>query len=584
MSVTAHHLSPHVDGGRTGPRHQVGSTEHDMSERFRSTLAAMDAAEERLGEAHAAHQRGDWATAYALLAQLRGAHPLGVDDLAALSEAAWWLGLIRETLEVSEECHHRLLEDGQIERAAMVALENSFNWFLRGQPEIGSGWISRARRLLDGLPTCVGHGFLLWMEASEQAEAGDVDAALASARRMCAMAEELDAPMLTSFGLALEGTLVIRHGDTERGFGLLDEAMLPVLAGRLSPDSAGNLYCQMMSICHELADVPRARRWTEITESWCDGFTSAVMFAGICRVHRTQLLRLQGDWDEAVSAATLAAEELAELNNEAVGEALYEIGETDRLRGDLAGARSRYDAAREFGRDPEPGASLLLLAEGRPDQAHAAITRRLTEVNDPFVRARLLRGQVDIALVRSDLETIDAAADELTAIADRYRTPGFRAWAESAHGVHLLVTGAVDDALAALRSALSSYQVMGATYDAAVTRLLIARALASSGDAGASQAEADRARAVLDELGAVAPPGYALESKARVLPGGLTVREAEILVAIAEGLSNREVAGHLVISEKTVARHLANVYAKLGVSSRTAAAAWAHRNGLLPTA
>ena len=544
----------------------------------------MDAADERLGEARAAHRRGAWAAAYQLFAEVRASRRLATDDLAALSDAAWWLGLIRETLEVSEECHHRLLEEGRLEEAAMVALENGFNWFLRGQPEIGSGWVSRARRLLDGLPTCVGHGFLIWMDATEKAAAGDVDAALASARRLCAMAEELDAPMLTSFGLALEGTLVIRQGDTERGFGLLDEAMLPVLAGRLPPDSAGNLYCQMMSICHQLADVPRARRWTEITESWCDGFTSAVMFAGICRVHRTQLLRLQGAWDEAVSAATLAAEELAELNDEAVGEALYEIGETHRLRGDLAAARSQYDAAREVGRDPEPGASLLLLAEGRPEDAAAAVRDRLSEVGDPFVRARLLRGQVDIALVRSDLETIDAAADELAATAGSYRTPGFRAWAESAQGVRLLVAGAVDDALAALRTALSSYQAMGATYEAAATRLLVARALAAAGNAASSEIEAIQARGMLAELGAVAPPGYSHEATEEPLPGGLTPREAEILVAIAEGLSNREVAARLVISEKTVARHLANVYAKLEVSSRTGAAAWAHRNGLLPTA
>jgi tetratricopeptide (TPR) repeat protein len=323
----------------------------------------MDAADERLGEAHAAHQRGDWAAAYVLFGQAREIQALGTDDLWALGDAAWWLGLIRETLEVSEECHHRLVEDGQVERAAMVALENGFNWFLRGQPQIGSGWISRARRLLDGLPPCVGHGFLMWMEATELAEAGDVDAALASARRLCAMAEELSEPMLTSFGLALEGTLVIRQGDTERGFGLLDEAMLPVLAGRLPPDSAGNLYCQMMSICHELADVPRAQRWTEITESWCDSFTSAVMFVGICRVHRSQLLRLQGAWDEAVNAATLAAEELAELNVEATGEALYEIGETHRLRGDVAAARK---SVRRRPRDrPRARAGRILAAPRR---------------------------------------------------------------------------------------------------------------------------------------------------------------------------------------------------------------------------
>lgn len=543
----------------------------------------MDAVDERLTEAQAAHRRHDWRTAYALFSEVRSTTRLATDDLRALGEAAWWLGLIRETLEICEEAHQRYLEENRFEQAAMVAIDTGFHWFLRGQPDIGSGWINRARRLLEDLPPCVGHGFLVWVEANERAATGDAEGAVAQVPRLVRMANDLGAPVLASLGLALEGELLVRQGDTERGFGLLDEAMLPVLAGRVPPDMAGNLYCQMMSLCHHLADVPRARRWTETTESWAESFASAVMFMGICRIHRSQLLRLAGAWDEAARASALAAAELADLNAEAVAEAQFELGEIHRLRGDHPTARRCYAAATALGRDPEPGASLLLLAEGRSEDALAALRQRLAEVDDPFARARLLRAQVDAAFVHGDAACVATAADELSAIADTFRTPGFKAWADTARGTSLILGGDPRAALVALRTALACSLSMGATYDVAVCRLLVARALEASGDP-AAHAERATALTALGALGAVVPPGWEASAAPALPPGGLTPREAEILLAVADGLSNREVAAHLVISEKTVARHLANVYLKIGVGSRTAAAAWARRNGLMPTA
>lgn len=541
----------------------------------------MDAVDERLTKARDAHRRQDWRTAYALFSDLRATGSLATDDLRALGEAAWWLGLIRETLDICEEAHRRYVEEDHLEEAAMVALDSGFHWFLRGQPDIGSGWINRARRLLEDLPACVGHGFLVWIEANERAATGDVEGAVAQVPRLVRMGVELDAPVLSSLGLALEGELLVRQGDTGRGFALLDEAMLPVLAGHVPPDMAGSLYCQMMSLCHHLADVPRARRWTETTESWAESFGSAVMFMGICRIHRSQLLRLTGAWDEAAQASALAAEELADLNAEAVAEAQFELAEIHRLRGDHATARACYEAAAALGRDPEPGVSLLLLAEGSAEEASAALRQRLAEVDDPFVRARLLRALADAGFVRNDATSVASAAAELAAIADTFRTPGFTAWADAVRGTSLVLGGDPQAALVALRTALSRFRSMGATYDVAVCRLLVARALEASGSPTA-EAERSAALGVLDSLGAVLPPGW--ETAAPTLPGGLTPREAEILQAVADGLSNREVAARLVISEKTVARHLANVYAKVEVSSRTAAAAWARRNGLVPTA
>jgi ATP/maltotriose-dependent transcriptional regulator MalT len=543
----------------------------------------MDAVDQRLEHARAAHARRDWPTAYDLFSEVRRSGDLSADDLLAFADAAWWLGLIRETLEVSEECHERFLSEGRVEDAAMVALGTGFNWFLRGQPEIGSGWVSRGQRLLEGVEPCVAHGFLLSMEADDRLVGGDVDGALEVADRLMQLGTQIGQPVLVSFGLAVQGEAAIHRGDTTRGFALLDEAMLPVLAGRVPPDMAGNLYCRMMTLCHRLADASRARHWTDVTESWCETFPSAVMFAGICRVHRSQLLRLQGSWDEAVQSSSLATVELAELNVEAVGEAQYELGEINRLRGDLVAAETCFEAARAVGRSPQPGAALLLVAQGRGEDAAATLRVLLTEVADLFLRVRLLHAQAEVGTALGDAELVRGATDELQLLAATYRTPGFRAWAEQARGAAHLLAGEHVEALAALRAARATYESMAASYDVATTRLLIARALGESGDTKGAAAEERLADEALASLGAARPPGFAVPVADAPLPGGLTAREAEILVAVCEGLSNRDVAGRLVISEKTVARHLANIYAKIDVTSRTAAMAWAHRNRLAPT-
>lgn len=538
----------------------------------------------RLAEGRAAYERRDWVSAYAVLADLRRDHDLEAEDLSALGDAAWWLGLIRESLDACEASHERFLTEGRLDRAAVLALETGFNWLLRGEPEIGMGWISRARRLLEGLPPGVGHGFLLYMDASARAASGDTAGALGQCRQMRDLGRDLGEPMVECLGFALEGSLLIRAGEPDRGFELLDEAMLPVLAGRVPPETAGNLYCQMMSVCHDLADLPRARRWTRAAQRWCDTFTSAAMFAGICRVHRAQLLRLSGDWTAAEREATAANVELADLNVEAVAEARYELAETHRLRGDDAGAETWYAAAAELGRTTEPGTSLLLMGRGRTAEAVATVHRALLEEGDPFRRARLLTAQLEIACEAGRAELAESSAAALRALADTYGSPGFRAWAAQAQGAASLCRGEPPAAVDPLRAALALWESMGATYDAATCRVLLGRAFRALGEDVGADLEQQAAREVFERLGAaprLAWLGRPAGAGARTATGGLTSRETEIVGLLARGMSNREIAQRLVISEKTVARHLANVYTKLDVGSRTAASAWAHQHGLV---
>jgi ATP/maltotriose-dependent transcriptional regulator MalT len=529
------------------------------------------------------YTRRDWPGAYRAFSSIRQRRELDTDDLHALGDAAWWLGLIKETLIISEECYRRYLQEGRPLRAAMDALDAGFSWILRGESAIGSGWLSRARQLLADQPPCAEQAFLIWMDASEALAAGDLDAALVAARQVQEAGQQFASPSLTSLGLLSEGMVAIQRGQLKRGFGLLDEAMLPVLAGQVQPEWAGNIYCQMMAVCHDLADFNRARQWTTATQRWCEELSSAVMFLGICRMHRVQLLQLGGQWTRAEAEASVACTELAEMNLEVVAEAHYQRAELLRLKDDLPAADREYRRAEELGRNPQPGLALLHLAQGQVDQAAADLRAALAEVPAATApRARLLVTQAEIALAEGDLATAIQADRELAEIADRFPTPGFTAWSHHTSGTIALAQDHVQEALDRLQAALQAYGELEAPYHAARVRVLMADAFDRLGDAKAAAAERDSAVAVFAQLGARhelrllvnrrQPPYRAV---------GLTEREAEVLSQIAAGRTNKEVAATLVLSEKTVARHLANIYLKLGVTSRTAAASWAYRHGMV---
>lgn len=535
-----------------------------------------------LSSARASYSRRDWPEAYRGLETARRHATLSADDLHALADAAWWLGLIKETLTISEDCHRRFIEEGRPLRAAMSALDVGFSWFLRGEVAIGSGWLNRARRMLEDEPECAERGFLIWLDATAALDDGDLESALVGARQIQELGHRFTTPALGCLGLVTEGMIAIRRGQVDKGFALLDEAMLPVLAGHVAPEWAGNIYCQLMAVCHDLADVRRARQWTAATERWCDSFASAVMFVGVCRIHRIQLMQLHGDWMRAEREASIACVELAEMNVMVVAEAHYQLAELRMLRDDLAGAEESYRRAGALGRDPQPGLALLCLAQGKPAEAAAGVRSALSEsTNGPFRRARLLVAHIEIALKAGDVNAAGRACDELEDIASTYGTAGFRAWACHARGAVLLAQGHPAESLPVLREAFGRYSDMQAPYEAAGVRVVMAEAYESLGDTGAAELERDAAAATCAQLGAALQIRRLSERRARPgLPGGLSVREVEVLTHVADGATNKEVAAALFISQKTVARHLANIFGKLGVTSRTAAAKWAHEQRL----
>lgn len=528
-----------------------------------------------------AHHR--WDEARGGYTRAREEIDLGADDLAALAECAWWQGDIEECLATYEEAYRLYLHGEQpaTRQAAKLAMDVGIFWFLRGEEAIGSGWIGRARRLFDDEPDCAEKSYLRWMEFKQALGDADFDAALDIAREVTDAGNRHGDETLTALGLVAEGVATIKRGEVDRGLAIVDEAMLPVVAGTIDPTWSGDIYCQIMGVCHELADYGRAQEWTDATARWCEGFPNAVMFLGICRIHRAHLMDLSGDWDRAEEEALRLCDELASMNSEAVAEGHYELGEIRRQRGDLDGAEEAYARAHSMGRDPQPGLALVRLAQGKPQAASAAVEGALMTAVDPLERARLCGAQVEIALATGDVAVATRAADEVRRASERYGSVGLAAAAAQALGAAALADGAPEVALTHLREACRQWKAIGAPHRMARARELLARAHQALGNGDAAELELDAAAAEFERLGAQLDlDRLAALRSGPARPAGLTPREVEVLQRVAEGKTNREVAEALFLSEKTVARHLSNIFTKLDVSSRTAAAAYAFEHDL----
>lgn len=530
-------------------------------------------------QARAAHR---FAEAHAAFSRAAQHGELSTDEILAWGDAAWWLGRADQALALAETGHQRLIDEGQPVLAAMEAMSLGFLLLLRGELAAGSGWLQRGRSLVEGSRDEQAMGYVLHLDAEEALASNDAERAIALAQRARQVGHRGGDAALTSLALMTEGIARLRTGGVPEAMALLDEAMLPVQAGRVAPEFAGNLYCQMIATCWELADLRRAREWTAATERWCEQFDSSVMFSGICRMHRVQLRHVAGDWDTAEAEARVVCDELADMNTSVIAEGHYLMGELLRLRGSSAQAEDAYRRAHELGRDPHPGLALLRAASGNPTAARTSLETALVAQGERVVqRAPLLRALVEVAAETGEVSVAQDAADELADIAQRWPTDGLRAAAAHGRGAAALAAGSASAAIAPLREAVRCWQDVDAPYDVARARVLLASAYATLGDDEAARLERGAAATAFERLGA----SVDLERLERQHgdadpPGGLTRREAEIIALVAEGITNRQVADRLVISEKTVARHLANAYLKLGVTTRTAAAAWARRHGL----
>lgn len=527
-----------------------------------------------------------WADAYTALSLADRSSPLAGEDLELLATAAYLLGRVEESLQALQRAQQIHAEGGDLRRAARCAF---WLWFhLINQEELAqaSGWLARANRLLGHeQQECAEHGYMLIPVAFQHVVAGDYTGAQRAAGRAAAIGRRAADADLVAFALVLHGRAMVREGRVGEGLALLDEAMVAVVAGELSPPVAGTVYCSMIDACQEISEWRRAHEWTAALTAWCEKQPDMITFTGQCLVHRAQILQLHGAWPQAVEEAKRAGERLVQGADRRVSSAaFYQQAEVYRVLGDFTAADDAYRQASHWGLEPQPGLALLRLAQGRTSAAAAAIRRVLAETSERFRRGKLLPAKVEIMLAVGDRPAARDAADELTGISERYDTPTLRAAAGAAHGAVLLAEGDARAAVVALRGAWQMWRELDAPYEAARVRVLVGLGCRALGDEEAAALDLDAARSVFAQLGA-APDLARLERlderKAASSRHGLTMRELQVLGLLAAGKTNHAIASDLVLAEKTVDRHVSNIYTKLGVSSRAAATAYAYRQGLL---
>jgi DNA-binding CsgD family transcriptional regulator len=528
-----------------------------------------------------------WPEAFDLLSRADLAAPLSAEGLELLATSAYMLGRDDEHIRALERAHHAHLDAGDTPRAVYCAYWIGHNLMLRGEMGPATGWFGRAQRLLDREEReCSERGYLLIPVLVGHAIKGDHEAAYKTATEIAEIGMHFRNHDLIAIGVHEQGHALVRQGRFEEGLRLLDEVMVAVTAGELSPIVTGLVYCNTIAFWQSVYELRRAREWTDALTRWCEQQPGMVAHTGVCLVHRAEIMQLQGAWDAALDEARRAGERFAKgvLNERVCGKAYYRQGEVHRLRGDRSAAEESYREASRRGYEPQPGLALLRLAEGKGDVASAAIRRVLDEASQPRARAALLPSYVEVMLACGEVEEARRACRELETIAEAHRSDLLRAMSVEARGALALAEGDPQSALGALRESGHTWQELEAPYEAARVRVLVGLACRTAGDEDTAKWEFDAARGVFEGLGAV--PDVARVDSLATSPQaaaahGLTQRELQVLRLVARGATNRSIAAELVLSDRTIDRHVSNIFAKLRVSSRAAATAYAYEHDLV---
>jgi ATP/maltotriose-dependent transcriptional regulator MalT len=528
----------------------------------------------------AAFERREWAVARDRLVD---APDLGADDLESLALASYLCADHDTCIRAWQHAFRVRSDAGETSLAFRDAFWIAFVANTTGNESVGEGWVSRAARLLEAEPEdAIERRYLDIHHMYRHIDKGEFPQAFEYAARISEAGRTFGDPNLIGMGVMCEGRLLIYSGRVREGLARLDEAMVGVAEGAASPIVAGHVFCSMIEACQEIGDFRRMTHWVSALARWCDEQPGLVPFTGQCAVHRAQIMRSQGAYEQALTELGLAVDRYrANGMDPAAGLAMYERGEVLRLRGDHEAAAAAYDEAAAQGHEPQPGLALLWLACGRKSAAVSAVRRLLGEFADPVHRSQVLPAAVEIFLADTDLAAAEAAADELDRIAGSFDTPPLTARALCARGSLTLAAGDANGALPSLRRGWLLWQQLGARYDAARTRTQIGLAFRALGDEDSAAAELGVARRTFHDLDARADARAVEALLAPSFPNGLTGREVEVLRLAAAGHTNPQIAATLFLSEKTVARHLSNIFTKIDVSTRTAAAAFAIEHDLV---
>ena len=527
-------------------------------------------------------ERQKWAEAYAHLSAADREEPLPAEDLERLAAAAYLVGKDAEGLDLLVRVHNEFLNHGQTTRAVRAAFWLAFALQGMGEHARSGGWVSRGRRLLDDCQDCVEQGYMMLPPAVQTMFSGDATGALEKFIEIGRIAERYRDNDLVTMARMCQGQALIRLGQSAEGVSLFDEVMVAVTTGEVAPAFSGLIYCAVIETCSEIFDLRRAQEWTGALSHWCESHPDMVPYRGQCLVRRAEIMQLRGAWQDAMVEAQRARDTLGGRGERAVGFALYTVGELHRLLGEFDKAEEAYRQASEWGRKPQPGLARLRLAQGQIDAAKSSIRRVLDEATDE-TRPRMLGAYVEIMLEAGDIEAARSAATQLSSLAGDLQSRYLGAVAAQAQGAVLLADGNTRDAISALQRAREAWRDLAAPYEGARAAVLIGLACRAEGDEETAEMELSAAQRAFDALGAT--PDAARVEKLREKPGakgtgGLTGREIEVLRLVAAGKTNRATADELGISEKTIARHVSNIFMKLGLSSRAAATAYAYKHKL----
>jgi DNA-binding NarL/FixJ family response regulator len=534
------------------------------------------------------HANASWLAAFDAFSTADQASSLNADDLELLARSAYMLGRDDDYVNALVRAHQAHLASGDTPRGVRCAIWIGHSMLFRGQAAHAGGWFARAQRLLKRVKEdCVEHGYMLIPVWLEQMASGEFEVGLATAIQAEEVGERFGDADLVWLARDEQARALLRLGRAQEGLRLVEEILVATEARELSPFITGILYCNTIDFCRACYELRHVREWTAALNRWCEQQPEMVTHNGLCLVHRAELMQMTGTWEEALAEARRAAERFTQgiLNQIALGLAHYRQGEIHRLRGDFTAAEAAYAEASRYGFEPQPGMALLRLAQGNASAAAAAIRRTVSETTEPLTRAGLLAAYVEIMLQIGDSDAAHTAVRELEQIAKRQGNEVLEAMSAQALGALRLTEGDAAAALIALRRAMSVWQNLAASYETARIRMLVASACSALGDDDAASRELNAAHRVFEELGAASDLARMETARPGAVPTGeahgLTEREVEVLRLVAAGKSNREIAAELFISEHTVARHVQNIFAKLGVSSRTAAGAFAFEHDLV---
>jgi ATP/maltotriose-dependent transcriptional regulator MalT len=522
-----------------------------------------------LGPARAAYAERAWQRAYDAFAEAESEGPLDAEDYDRFAISAHLLARLPEYFSIRERAYTSLLASGDRVAAAEAALWIGVQKIVQGEVAEGSGWTARAARIVteDGTDSRAA-AFLAVAQAFDAAMAGDPERAARMTGECVEAARRLGYVNYAALSLHQQGMFLMAAGHTEAGLACLDEAMLEVAAGGCSALVEGIIYCNVVEACWSVYELTRAQQWTAAMTQWVAAQPQMRNFSSECQVRRAELKQLNGLWSEAL--AELDSVSPTDRDPWASGRAACVRGNLDRMLGRFDAAEESFAHAVRLGEDPQPGLALLRLARGSVQAAAAMVRRALAETHQPGARVQVLAAATEILLAVGETDAAGAAADELLELGAANRSLVGIAVGQQARAAVCLARGAAADALPLLRDALGTWVRMRAPYDEARTRVLLADACRALGDRESADREVDAARAIFERLGAL--PDLARLTGSEEL---LSPRELEVLRLVATGATNRAIAEQLVLSERTVDRHVSNIFGKLGVTSRAAATAYA---------